>query len=102
MKEFKNFEIACEYKKTIAKKLGEGYNISVEEVEDGVWTVKVEKDDGIVGVIKNTGKNFIKGVSGGMGLRDLNKIDNKESFSDVFKDSGKNFISGMSNGMGLK
>jgi hypothetical protein len=54
-----------------------------------------------MGLIKDTGKNFVKGVSGGMGLRDLNKTDDKESFSDVFKDSGKNFISGLSSGMGL-
>jgi DNA-binding ferritin-like protein (Dps family) len=103
MKEFKNFEIACEYRKTIAKKLGEGYNVSVEEIEDGVWSVGTEKrEKGIVDVIKDTGKNFVKGMSGGMGLRDLKKThDDKESFSDVFKDSGKNFVSGLSNGMGF-
>jgi len=101
-KEFKNFEIACEYKKTIAKKLGEEYNVSVEEIEDGIWTVKAEKEDqGIVDVIKDAGTNFVKGVSGGMGLRNINKSSEKESFSDVFKDSGKNFVRGLSNGMGF-
>jgi hypothetical protein len=102
-KEFKNFNIACEYKKTIAKKLGVEYNVSVVEIEDGAWSVRAEKNEkSIVDVIKDTGKNFVKGMSGGMGLRDLRKVhDDKESFSDVFKDSGKNFISGLSDGMGF-
>jgi hypothetical protein len=103
-KEFESFEIACEYRKTIAKKLGTGYNVSIEEVEDGTWVVKAEKtEEGIVDIIKDTGKNFVQGLSGGMGLRDIKKpVDDKESFSDVFKDSGKNFINGLSNGMGLR
>lgn len=101
MKEFKDFNIACKYRETLAKRRGSGYNVTIEEIEEGVWLVKEEPREGIMEVMEDTGKNFVKGISGGMSLRDMRKTETSESFGDVFRDAGKNFVKGLSGGLGL-
>ena len=74
---------------------------SVEMTEEGnKWRVTVVEEESLRALLSESGKNFVKGMSGGMGLSD-EKIESANSFGEVFEGTGKNFVKGLSGGMGL-